>query len=158
MDRKDVKQDGRVWGLKEVIIKVDFINPDYKIIPHSHSKITKTGLLTIAKLSPLNHSFPEFIFRLDENKVGGSYGELDVDIYIKGKRNNTLWEKGYKGHHTERIASVDGRVFKVEINSPSVKIFTGFIKFSVIRAVIADFKIVCKIGVIEKYIKGKEKD
>lgn len=150
MNKNKVKKDGRVWELKKVIIITNFLSPNYTISPHSHNKLTETGLLTVAELSLRNSSLPKFVFRWDE-----PVGELDVDIYEKGKINNALWSNGHSGHHTRNITLAAGRVFRAEINSPSGKVFEGSIKVPVIRAETGNIKIVCKISAIEKYIKGK---
>jgi len=147
MDKNRVKKDGRVWELKEVNIKIAYLNPNYTINPHSHNKLSEHGLLTIAELIPNNLALPKFVFRWDDKNEA-----MDVDLYVDREINNDLWkDKRYEGHHTKRLTSEKGRIYEVKIKSPLGRIFEGLMRVPVIMALDWEETITFKVDLVEKF-------
>lgn len=131
MDRKKVaEENGKVFNVGKVeFIKIFYIDKNYRSELYANNKIGKTGRLNIGKLISDKQDLPEFVLRWDEGK-----GELDVDIYVNGKMDNSLWKHAdYNGHHSTRIHSGQGSVFELDVSTPNRKIFQGHIRVPVGR-------------------------
>jgi len=117
--------DGKAFVVNNMDVKVLHIDPDYDLEKCPRSKITPTGLLTIAKLNPKKERLPKFIIRWDERA-----DTIDIDIYgvsktvMKYFRNDT---NGYRGHHPEKIMLPEGPIYLVNIEIPRRIVFIGFI-------------------------------
>jgi len=129
---KFLRKEKKVAGTTKVkVVKIDYIDRNYKIKVLSNHPTTKTGLVEVIQLFSENPHLLRFIFRWDEKNE-----ELDIDIYRNESICNELWsEKRYKGHHTQRVID-NGRIFKINISVPDKRIFKGkvnvglFIKLS----------------------------
>lgn len=143
MDKKSIKRDGRAWGLRNITVtNIDYLSPNYTINTYSNNELTEHGLLVVAELKPNDLNLPKFVFRWDEKQE-----TLDVDVYVNDKPKKRLWNKGYAGHHTQRVVSKKGRVFYAKIKSPKEDIFKGLIQVQIKRALLLEEKISidCKI-------------
>jgi len=116
---KDI--DKKVAGTTKVeIVKIDYLDYNYKIEVFPDNLATSTALVKIAQLIPKNSHLPTFLFRWDKNQ-----NTLDVDIYKEGKLCKELWnDVGYKGHQTQRV-SKESKIFDADVSMPDKRIFKG---------------------------------
>ena len=101
MDKnKFEKLNNRVIDASGVSIHVDYLDSEYEIKTADDiqgSTLSNENEVIVAELIPSRIDLPHFKFRSD------CFGEnLDVDVYINGKRNKKWWiTNNCKGHHGE---------------------------------------------------------
>ncbi len=101
-----------------------------------NARITDTGLLKAFQITPRDRAapLPSFIARWDEKE-----NTVDLDpIEMSGTeaRRFRAGAPGYSGHHTNRLASCDGRVFSVAIRTPNLGlVFDGDVAVGLTREV-----------------------
>jgi len=135
MDRRKVRKDGRVFAVKDLVIKeLIFKNPDYQIELYHDNRATETMHLIIGKLIPNDPSLPYFIFRWDHKQ-----DQFDVDIENvnnKTKKKFKDGENGYSGHHPRRFVDAKSRCMEVNVSLPNKKIFQGTIRVPVVKEIV----------------------
>ena len=123
MDKKEVIRNGRAFGVNEVKVKKYYIDKDYNLECYSKNRITKTGLLEVAKLKPKKKLLPEFTFRWDEKADALDIDILNVLFVVEKKFKKGI--NGYAGHHSKKVSK--NKIFKVFIKIPNRLIFNGLI-------------------------------
>ena len=130
MNPEEVKKDGRAFGTNQISVISEYINPDFKLIILSINRITRTGLLVVAKLLSCDEKQPSFIFRWD-NRADA----LDIDITKVDSPERRLFldeRPGYKGHHSVKASGSD-RSFHCDIAIGDTVYFKGLIGLTLSR-------------------------
>lgn len=140
-EQRVLKEDGKVFEIKNLEIKQTYLNPMYRLVGYDPSVLKPTGHLAIFELRPLSGNGPSFIARWD----GGSRDEgreqrqdLDIDIEGVSKRERLRFERGedgYCGHHSGKLHGMIGHTYRVSIVTPAQKIFEATVNFSVLRKI-----------------------
>jgi len=105
---------------------------DYDIEKHDMQR-GPTGLLRMFSLTPRTEDRPTFQARWDDGAPKRLHQE-DVDIDILGvdedvRRDFKAGRNGYCGHHSNRAADPDKRIYDIKIAVPDGVIFEGTASF-----------------------------
>jgi hypothetical protein len=126
--------DGQARTLSNLNITIRHLDADYDIFKHALTR-GETGLLKVFSLVPKTPGNPSFEARIDDGSPGRRRDpELDFDIRGVGRALERAFKNnraGYIGHHSERSANQNQRLFDVEIGTPASKVFEGEVSFNV---------------------------
>jgi hypothetical protein len=140
-ERKVQMQDGKVFEIKDLMVDVRNINPNYFLLKRDSAVLQGTGRLDLFELRPQSGGEPSFWGRWDGgSRDQGKTEREDLDIDIRGaskaeQRRFENGENGYAGHRARRKSSIPGRVYDVSIRTPTNMIFEGTVSFGVHRKV-----------------------
>jgi hypothetical protein len=125
MDTKRVeKKDGKVFEITQIQIVGEYwIASDYKLELFSHCRITPTGHLSVARLTPSEENLPIFTLRWDQKAktIDVDIDKVDSSIEKKFKRSRG----GCDGHHSKEGNINNHSVFIFNIKYFGKKIFEG---------------------------------
>lgn len=130
MNPASIKKDGRAFGTNEIRVYYEDLDTNYELSVSSNNRISRTGLLTIGKLSSQDPDLPSFSFRWD-NKDDA----LDVDIgnvNVLAQLSFLMGKSGNVGHKTLRVIGND-RSYYCEIVIDGRTFFRGLIAVSLSR-------------------------
>ena len=135
--RKVLKQDGKVFEVRDFNVKMKYRSRNYELFPRE-GVLNSTGRLDIFELRPKLGNLPTFSARWD----GGSREEgktersdLDIDITGVSAKESKRFKSGvggYSGHHTDKMPN-EGHTYQVSLRTPNEKIFEGTVSFTLHR-------------------------
>jgi hypothetical protein len=128
MDRnKYAKIELRPNKATKISIRPESISPNYELKSQPNSNATDTGHLELFRLEPLDPALPSFSARWDTKP-----NTIDIDLIGDPKASKAFKAglAGYGGHHTT-ILSDSPRIYRVDIETPSGRVFSAEIDLEI---------------------------
>jgi hypothetical protein len=133
-----ISEDGRVWDIGALSVTQTFIHPEYLLDAPSNATIGPTGRWCLFEVRH-NNGVLLFRARWDEKDAA-----LDIDRVTRDDKGEEKFTKNFTGHKTHQ-PDPNVRVFEVDINPASGRVFRGTVRFNLTRRIVLTARI--KLGV-----------